>query len=102
MDVAAGTGSDGAEKVSGDDGVSVGTADSPGRFRGDAAGAVRAETAADALQAKTAFGGLAFHSVVGSLQGELADIFLHRLIRTGTGIATEAIGTSVHNDIPPP
>jgi len=76
MDVAAGTGSDGAEKVSGDDGVSVGTADSPGRFRGDAAGAVRAEAAADSLQAEGALGTLAVYPVVGSFHGKSGDELL--------------------------
>jgi len=102
MDVASGAGRYGTKEIPGYDGVRIGAADTPGGFGSNPAGSVGTETTADALQAKTAFGGLAFHSVVGSLQGELADIFLHRLIRTGTGIATEAIGTSVHNDIPPP
>ncbi len=101
VDIAAGAGGHSPQEIPGYDGVGAGAADAAGGVGGHAAGAVGAQAAADALQAKAAFGGLARHPVVGRLPRELADVVLHGLIRALAGVAAEAVGTAVHRMFPP-
>ena len=102
MDIAAGAGGHGPEEVPGNDGIRIRPADAAGGVGGDPAGAVGAQAAAHTLQAKAALGLLGLHTVVGSLTGQLADVGLHGLVRTGTGVAAEAVGIAVHKHFPPP
>ena len=91
MDVAAGAGGHGPQKIPDHNGVRVCPADAPGGLRGNAAGAVRAETAADALKAKGTLGTLSLYPVVGSLHGQRGDELLQGLIRAFAGSAAVAL-----------
>jgi len=91
MDVAAGAGGHGAQEITNNDGIGVGAADAPGGFRGDAAGAVGAETAADALKSESAFGALALYAVMGSLHREAGDKLLQGFVCAFAGGAAVAL-----------
>ena len=58
MDITAGSGCNGAQEIPCHDYVCRRAADAMGRFRGDTAGTVGAEAAADALKPEAAFDGL--------------------------------------------
>ena len=76
MDVAAGARSDCPQKVSDNNGVSIGAADSTGGFWCDSAGTVGAQAAADTLKPEGTLGALTFYTMMGGLHGKARDIGL--------------------------